>query len=91
MVMCAFVAVAWQNVIGLNIIIWFIFKRWSGLYFYMLLVASWGIVLHQLGFLLMFFGIIESFTGAFVILSIGWYSMVGLLSLVVILDGVADG
>lgn len=74
--MSAFIAIAWYNVLALNVVIWFTFKRRSGLYFYALLIASWGIVVHQLGFLLMFFGVSNVFAVSVVVINVGWYSMV---------------
>jgi hypothetical protein len=55
MLMASFTAIAWYNVIELNVMIWTKFKRYKGLYFYSLLISSWGIVLHALGFLIEFF------------------------------------
>jgi hypothetical protein len=72
----AFIAIAWYNVLALNAVIWVTFKRRSGLYFYTLLVASWGIAFHQLGFLMMFFKISKSFSGSMVMITVGWYAMV---------------
>ena len=71
----AFVAIALYNVIVINVTIWLIFKRRTGLYFYSLVIASWGIVFHQVGFLLQFFGV-AGFATTFVIMSCGWYPMV---------------
>ncbi|KAI9760569.1 MAG: hypothetical protein M1840_002384 [Geoglossum simile] len=79
--MSAFIAISWYNTIALNVVLWFTFKRRSGLYFYTLLIASWGIVLHGLGFLLMFFGVAR-FAVAMVVISVGWYAMVTGQSLV---------
>lgn len=72
----SFIAIAWYNVIVINVVILLVFKRWSGLYFYSLLIASWGIVLHQLGFLMQFFGIAKVFAESYVVMMVGWYTMV---------------
>jgi hypothetical protein len=71
-----FTAIAWYNVLALNVVIWLTFKRRSGLYFYTLLVASWGIAFHELGFLMLFFNITKSFAASMVVITVGWYSMV---------------
>ena len=66
---------AWAFAIELNVCIYFSFKRRQGLYFWSLLVCSWGIILHGLGFLLRF----PDFANVFVcntIITIGWYGMV---------------
>ena len=73
----AFIAIAWYNVLVINVVVFLVFKRWTGLYFYSLMIASWGIVLHQLGFLMQFFGIVKVFAESYVVMMVGWYTMVG--------------
>ena len=71
----AFTAVAWAFAIELNVAIYFSFKRRKGLYFWSLLISSWGVILHALGFLLRF----PSFANIYlcnVIITLGWWSMV---------------
>lgn len=72
----SFIAISWYNVLAINIVILLVFKRWGGLYFYSLLIASWGIVLHQFGFLLQFFGLVDTFAQSYVVMMVGWYAMV---------------
>ena len=72
----AFTAVAWFNVIELNIQVFLTFKRHRGLYFWSLLISSYGCVLHALGFLLKFFQITPNDYVSCTIITIGWYSMV---------------
>lgn len=55
MIIAGFFAVAIYNVVEIIVLIFVTFKRRRGLYFWSLLVASWGIVLHAVGFLLKFF------------------------------------
>lgn len=50
-----FTALAWYNVLELSFLIFNTFKRYSGLYFWSLLVCAWGTALHALGFILKFF------------------------------------
>jgi hypothetical protein len=55
MTLSALTAVAWYNVIDLNVLIFITFKRHRGLYFYSLLASSWGIAIYALAFLMKFF------------------------------------
>ena len=50
-----FTALAWYNVIELSFLIFNSFKRYSGVYFWSLLVCAWGTAFHALGFILKFF------------------------------------
>ena len=61
MTMSAFTAIAWYNVIDLNVVIWMTFKRRHGLYFYSLLFASWGIAIRALAYLMKFFEVCKEF------------------------------
>lgn len=72
----SFIAISWYNTLAINVVILLVFKRWGGLYFYSLMIASWGIVLHQLGFLLQFFGLVGTFAESYVVMMVGWYAMV---------------
>lgn len=82
MTISAFTAIAWYNVIDLNVVIWVTFKRRHGLYFYSLLVSSWGIALFALSFLMKFFDIWKNPYVSCVFITIGWYAMVTGQSLV---------
>lgn len=76
MSIAAFTAVAWYNVIELNIQVFLTFKRHRGLYFWSLLITSYGCMLHALGFLLKFFRLTEYVNLSVTIITIGWYCMV---------------
>ncbi|KAI4229088.1 MAG: hypothetical protein L6R36_001150 [Xanthoria steineri] len=80
MAIAAFTAVAWYNVMELNIQVFLTFKRHRGLYFWSLLISSYGCVLHALGFLLKFFRLTgptdEYVYISVTIITIGWYAMV---------------
>lgn len=76
MAIAAFTAVAWYNVIELNVQVFMTFKRHRGLYFWSLLISSYGCVLHALGFILKFFQITHHNWISVTIITIGWYSMV---------------
>ena len=82
MAIAAFTAVAWYNVAELNVQVFLTFKRHRGLYFWSLLISSYGCVLHALGFLLKFFQLVSSNNQslndyvAVTIITLGWYCMV---------------
>ena len=76
MAIAAFTAVAWYNVAELNIQVFLTFKRHRGLYFWSLLISSYGCVLHALGFLLKFFELIHNDYVSVTIITVGWYAMV---------------
>ena len=71
----AFTAVAWYNVLELNIQVFLTFKRRRGLYFWALLISSYGCFLHALGFLLKFFVVCNVYISV-TIITLGWYAMV---------------
>ena len=76
MAIAAFTAVAWYNVAELNVQVFLTFKRHRGLYFWSLLISSYGCVLHALGFLLKFFRLTTNNYFSVTIITIGWYCMV---------------
>ena len=76
MAIAAFTAVAWYNVAELNVQVFLTFKRHRGLYFWSLLISSYGCVLHALGFLLKFFQLTTNDYLSVTIITIGWYAMV---------------
>lgn len=47
-------AIAWVYAVELNLTIFLTFKRWRGLYFWALLISSWGLTIHALAFVLKF-------------------------------------
>ncbi|KAH6724493.1 hypothetical protein BKA61DRAFT_665183 [Leptodontidium sp. MPI-SDFR-AT-0119] len=82
MTLSAFTAIAWYNVIDLNVVIWMTFKRRHGLYFYSLLTSSWGIFVYALAFLMKFFQVWKNDYVSCAFITIGWYAMVTGQSLV---------
>ena len=80
--MIVFCAVAWYNALELVILIFLTFNRYSGLYFWaMLLSGVVGVIPHELGFLLEFFDI-GPIGLAVTLATIGWYFLVPGQSLV---------
>ncbi len=53
-ILAAGTAIAWAYTIELDLLIFYTFRRRKGLYFWALLVSSWGCTLHALGFILKF-------------------------------------
>jgi hypothetical protein len=76
MTIAGFFAIAVFNVLEINVLIFSTFKRRTGLYFWSLLIASWGIPLHATGFLLKFFQLCGNDYVNATLVIIGWYSMV---------------
>lgn len=74
-VMAALTAIAMYNVVELNVQIFIAFKRRRGLYFWSLVITSWGCFLHALGFLLKFFHLANPYVFCSIV-TLGWYCMV---------------
>ncbi len=71
-----FITVALYNVCELTVLIFTTFKRYGGLYFYSLLVATWGICPYALGFFFKFYDIKVPTMFYLTFIAIGWWSMV---------------
>lgn len=71
-----FLAVAFYNVIELNVIIYSSFPRRTGLYFWSFVVATWGIAVYSVGFLTKDLSFIRNgfIYGSFIV--VGWICMV---------------
>lgn len=50
MVIAAFCGIAWVNTLELQARIFLRFRRYQGLYFWSMLVSTWGCAIHALGF-----------------------------------------
>ncbi|KAL4889575.1 hypothetical protein BDV59DRAFT_195548 [Aspergillus ambiguus] len=76
-------SIALYNVLELNVLIFFTFNRRRGLYFWSLLIATWGIASYAVGFILKDFNLANSISYFYVTLIIlGWCAMVTGQSLV---------
>ncbi|KAL9123500.1 MAG: hypothetical protein Q9217_007066 [Psora testacea] len=74
-ILAAATAVAWVYTIELDLLILYTFRRRKGLYFWSLLISSWGCTLHALGFILKFLvGSPWLLTLPFI--TVGWVAMV---------------
>jgi hypothetical protein len=76
MTIAGFFSIAVFNVLEINLWIFTTFRRRTGLYFWSLLIASWGIPLHATGFLLKFFQLCSNDYVSATLVIIGWYAMV---------------
>ncbi|KAH7413491.1 hypothetical protein BKA64DRAFT_355898 [Cadophora sp. MPI-SDFR-AT-0126] len=76
MTMAAFTGIAIFNVLEINFSIFTTFQRRTGLYFWSLLAASWGIPVHTIGFLLKFFRLCRNDSANVAIITVGWFAMV---------------
>lgn len=68
-------AIAWAYTIELDLVIFYTFRRRKGLYFWALLVSSWGCTLHALGFILKFL-VGTSWLVELPFIEVGWVAMV---------------
>ncbi len=76
MVIASFTTIAWVNTIELQARIWLNFKRHSGLYFWSLLLSSWGCAIHPLAFLLLNFQIWKNPHVVGIFIGVSWWCMV---------------
>ncbi len=60
----------------LTLITFTTFRRWRGLYFWSFLVATWGIAVYSLGFLMKDTGLSTQFVLYVTFIEVGWCSMV---------------
>ncbi|KAI4187098.1 MAG: hypothetical protein L6R41_003043 [Letrouitia leprolyta] len=74
-ILAAATAVAWVFVVELDLTIFLTFRRRGGLYFWSLLICSWGCVLHGMGFILSFL-VGSSWAVTLPFIEIGWVTMV---------------
>lgn len=75
MLIAAFFAISCYNVLEITISIFTTFRCRRGLYFWSMLVATWGILLHAISVFLRFFALAPNFLMC-VLICIGWYAMV---------------
>jgi hypothetical protein len=76
MTMTAFLAIALYNVVEVTFLIFTVFKQRRGLYFWSLIVATWGIAPHAIGFVLKFFQVTTLDLLSSAIVGFGWVCMV---------------
>lgn len=73
-----FASLSIYNAIEIIALVFITFTRYQGVYFWSLLVASWGILPYTLGFVLKFFEVTTSWDKyiSAALLTICWYTMV---------------
>ncbi|KAJ4349103.1 hypothetical protein N0V95_004884 [Ascochyta clinopodiicola] len=76
MLMAGLLGVSFFCVIELTVWTLFTFQRWKGLYFWSIIVATWGIAFNSLGYTLKFFQVTTSDLFSVTLIIIGWVSMV---------------
>ncbi|KAH7110628.1 integral membrane protein [Dactylonectria estremocensis] len=76
MTIAGFFAISLYNVLDINVQIFLRFRKRSGLYFWSLMFASWGIAVHSIGFLLQFFQLCRNNYANIVIITLGGVPMV---------------
>jgi hypothetical protein len=81
-VISVFTSLSIYNSLELTILVLFTFKKYTGLYFWSLLVSTWGIVFYSLGFLCKFFQLIGNDFVSVTMITVGWWGMVTGQSLV---------
>ncbi|OOF98984.1 hypothetical protein ASPCADRAFT_41855 [Aspergillus carbonarius ITEM 5010] len=83
-VITAFLSIALYNIVELTFIVLLTFKRHKGLYFWSFVVASFGIAIYSIGFILKDFNLVaESLSYFYVtLIVVGWCAMVTGQSLV---------
>ncbi|KAK2590353.1 hypothetical protein QQS21_011963 [Conoideocrella luteorostrata] len=72
----AFTGISLYNVIELNIGIFMCFKSRKGLYFWSMWLATQGVLLESLGFVLKFYDIVPRWEVSCTLTTVGWYLMV---------------
>lgn len=75
-IICVFISIAFYNVLELTISIFTSFKKRSGLYFWSILIATWGIAFNGTGYLLMHLSLTTEANLYATLILIGWCSMV---------------
>lgn len=75
-VICVFLSIAYYNVLELNIHILTSFKKRGGLYFWSLIVATWGIAFNATGYLFKHLGIVAQPHVYATLILIGWCTMI---------------
>src|SRR6266536_6525347 len=74
-VISVFTSLSIFNSLELTVLILSTFKQYAGLYFWSLVVSTWGIVFYSLGFLSKFFQLIENDFVSVTMITVGWWGM----------------
>lgn len=71
-----FMTISLYNAVELLVLVFVNFRRYQGWYFWSLLIATIGVVVHALGYFLRYFHIDGSVFGAVTVSVVGWVAMV---------------
>lgn len=82
MAIAGFAGVAWYIALEIVIRVYLTFKRYSGLYFYSLQFAAFGVIMHALSFIIHFFGLTDNKILSVSLIIIAWVPLVTGQSLV---------
>lgn len=80
--LAVFTALPIWTTVELTFTIFYIFRRYTGLYFWSVLITTWGVTLHAIGFILKFCVPQFNWILATVLAEIGWVGMVSGFSVV---------
>jgi hypothetical protein len=75
MILSAFSGIAWYNCVDLNVRIWMVFKHYQGLYFWSLLISSWGTFFTPIPALMKFYEVWSKYLSVALIV-VSWWCMV---------------
>ncbi|PCD23863.1 hypothetical protein AU210_015377 [Fusarium oxysporum f. sp. radicis-cucumerinum] len=75
-VICVFISIAFYNVLELNAYIFSSFKKRSGLYFWSLVIATWGIAFNGTGYLILHLSLSAQTYLYSTLILIGWCTMI---------------
>ncbi|KAI0009539.1 integral membrane protein [Xylariaceae sp. FL0662B] len=76
MTMAAFAGISWYIGAEINISLFLLFKRRTGLYFWSCLLASWGVILQPIFIMLADFGVWTNLKGSITMIYLTWLIMV---------------
>lgn len=73
-VVAVFTALSLFNALELNVLVFFTFRRWRGVYFWSLTIAAISIIVYSIGFMLFYFQIGPKLAGM-IVNNIGWITV----------------
>ena len=76
MITAAFAGISWYIAVELNVRLWFASRRRRGLYFWSVLLCSWGVLTQPLVILLVNFGIWKPNPGSITVIYLSWWILV---------------
>jgi hypothetical protein len=74
--LAVFTALPLWTTVELSVWVFYVFKRYTGLYFWAVLITTWGVSIHAIGFILKFCVPSCNWIASTILAEIGWVSMV---------------